>query len=496
MFLPVDTSSIPGTATINSASLKLYGTTISNASGLDIYVVQGAAAATSTLVDADFVNVGSVAWSSAIDGDSLATSVYNTFSLNASGTAALNTSGYTQFALVEKNDFDNSAPGASAATLFEFSMSEQAGTSQDPYLEVDYTAVASSSATTTVQYAPRFDNGGFRTYSYAVSGTSSAWVVQDKFGTTYTFGSATTSRLDNPTDGTQVYRWMLSEVRDANGNYARYTYAKDNGQVYPSAISYSGNGSTDGPFQVNFLRTSWSDIATSSKTAFAVVDKYRINEINATINGTWVHRYALGYGTGSNGRRSMLTSVTESGQQEDGSVSLTLPSTSFAYTASTSGWTIDNTNWHSRDSFVTSTYADNGVRLVDINGDGLLEEVVGRDSTLGGYLNQTTGWDSSINGNYGPPAAFVDGSPHQETGLRFADVNGDGLVDALLNTTVRFNNGFGFNAASSTWTLPVATNDGSGGDNGTRVVDINGDGLADLLNNFKHLGQHGQGLGN
>jgi hypothetical protein len=43
-----------------------------------------------------------------------------------------------------------------------------------------------------------------------------------------------------------VYRWMLDEVRDRNGNYVKYEYQQDSNQIYPYKIKYTGGGTTDG----------------------------------------------------------------------------------------------------------------------------------------------------------------------------------------------------------------------------------------------------------
>ncbi|HEX9502888.1 MAG TPA: SpvB/TcaC N-terminal domain-containing protein, partial [Patescibacteria group bacterium] len=64
-------------------------------------------------------------------------------------------------------------------------------------------------------YGSKIDNGEFLNYSLSGSG----WVVYDKKGTKYTFGSAASSRQDNPLDSTKIYKWMLQEVRDTNNNY-------------------------------------------------------------------------------------------------------------------------------------------------------------------------------------------------------------------------------------------------------------------------------------
>jgi hypothetical protein len=451
-------------------------------------MAQGSEAATSSLVTSDYPNVGSAAWSSSVTPTT--TAAYTTFALNSTGIAGLNKGGWTKIAALEQNDLDNSAPTDTSSTGFEVWASEQTGTTQDPFLQVNYTIPG---AAATSSFAARFDNGDFRNYTYSIiDASSSQWVMQDKYGTTYTFGSATSSRLDNPSDSSQVYRWMLTKVQDTNGNYIKYNYNKDDGQVYPSSVVYAGNGTTDGPFQVDFLKTSRSDIATSSKTAFNVVDNYLINEIDSTVNGTWVHKYALGYGTGSNGKRSLLTSITESGQQEDGSVSLSLPAQTLAYTASTSGWTTASWNMpgDGSNTYLVNNGADNGTRLLDINGDALPDFVYYKDDggtkPHGSCWGHTAsnGWDHPTCSTVTFPAPIITSSPYVENGVRWADINGDGINDFLQDTHVLFGHGsYWDSSASSTWELPVATNNGSGGDNGTRFVDLNGDGLVDIVAN-------------
>src|SRR5437867_2334908 len=111
---------------------------------------------------------------------------------------------------------------------------------------------------------------------------------------------------------------MLEEVRDSNNNYITYAYYKDGGQIYPSSITYTGNGATPGIFEIDFLREVRSDMATSSQFGFIapVAVNSRINEIDAKVNGTLVHKYALAYATGANGATSLLSSITETGYDE------------------------------------------------------------------------------------------------------------------------------------------------------------------------------------
>lgn len=91
---------------------------------------------------------------------------------------------------------------------------------EDMYTATAFTSsmdgeLASMSAT---EYGAKFESGSFRKYTFA----DSKWIVLEKNGTRYTFGASTASRIFNPSDSTQIYRWLLEEVRDTNGNFMTY----------------------------------------------------------------------------------------------------------------------------------------------------------------------------------------------------------------------------------------------------------------------------------
>lgn len=112
--------------------------------------------------------------------------------------------------------------------------------------------LATTTATTT--YEAKIDNGSFYQYEFV---DEEKWQVTDKNGTIFKFGYSTSSQQYY---STSTYTWLLEEVRDTNDNYIRYEYYHDSGQVYPDKIHYTGHGSTDGIFEVEFLRESRSDI--------------------------------------------------------------------------------------------------------------------------------------------------------------------------------------------------------------------------------------------
>ncbi len=373
----------------------------------------------------------------------------------------------------------------------------------------------------TSTYLPKVDTGSYRKYNFS----NNVWTITEKDGTKYIFGSTTQSRHNNPASSTQIYAWNLEEVRDTNSNYASYTYFKDQGQIYPNTITYSGNNVTPGVFSVVFNRQARGDDIVSYETGFIATTSFRINQIETQQSSSWLQRYDLGYTTGANSNRSLLSSVTQSGRDESGVVS-SLPSTNFSYETQTTGdkqWTTD-ASWTIPENFITG-YAnlDEGVRDFDINGDGLIDIIKYKNAKISPtyaatpsqtiWLNTGTSWATTSTWTLPQPMAtttpfaFVGYEPSLgissvDLGARFADVNGDGFTDILwgykTDTTgmpypynhnfgkVYLNNKTNGFTESANYALPtdirfvVQNKDG-----GVQIADITGDGLPDLLKSSK-----------
>ena len=348
-------------------------------------------------------------------------------------------------------------------------------------------------------YGPKVENGSFSKYSFS----SNTWTVTDKNGTVYTFGSQAATRLDDPSDSSRVYRWMLEEVRDTNDNFITYEYYKDAGQIYPSKITYTGNGTTAGIFTVNFDRTSRAHSFTSYATGFAVTTNYLISQIRTEVSSVWARKYNLAYTTADNGVSVLLDTITESGQDDDNQVT-TLPPTNFDYKVSDPGWTYDEGTYLQPPHAEGHGIDDFGGRFADINGDGLVDYICHNNATLVAactrnspeiYINNGTrfvsgsGWHFPLVAGIGPETEYFLDINMSDSGLRIVDVNGDGLPDLVKGLKqhgepdieyVYINNGVDGWDYSSTWTLPVPVID-NGNDKGTRFADINGDGLVDIL---------------
>lgn len=386
------------------------------------------------------------------------------------------------------------------------------------------------------QYVSRVEGGEFLKYQY---NTDNSWTVTDKTGMVYTFGPAASSRQDDPGDSSRVYKWMLEEVRDTNDNFVRYEYYKNDGQIYPDKIFYTGYDTTDGIFEVDFLRQSRNDNLLSMASGFMVRSNYRIYQIDIKINNSWVKRYHINFTSGDNGNRSLVDNIVE-GAKDEGGQEVSLPSTDFDYTDKTPGWTED-TNWQlpsftgidmrvisladlngdnypdvfyhidSSPENIQKTYINNGdgtwtddpnclppipakiyehgYMLTDANGDGLLDI-----SNGGMYLNNGdctwTGGGGSIPG--GTPTDL----PVAETKL-FAEENGDGLVDIVLTYQTSDTRDIYLNRGTYRWELYNGTNFPMHMVGYPFFADINADGLDDVADGDQyHLNNGNFGLDN
>ncbi|MFC1800567.1 FG-GAP-like repeat-containing protein, partial [Nanoarchaeota archaeon] len=152
--------------------------------------------------------------------------------------------------------------------------------------------------------------------------------------------------------------------------------------------------------------------------------------------------------------------------------------TKTVYLNNGAGWT--SSSWIFPVDFLDSGYKDHGVRVIDLNGDGLTDILKGEDGTRTAWLNNGTGWYTAS--SWSPPTDFTTSSKI-DNGVRLADVNGDGLTDLLRysdsESSAWLNNGTGW-VQDDNWTSPEAFTT-SGYNVGRRLADVNGDGLADVV---------------
>jgi YD repeat-containing protein len=305
-----------------------------------------------------------------------------------------------------------------------------------------------------------------------------AWLLTTTDGTQYRFGTNPDAEVFSNQARGYAVRWNQDQVTDTFGNTISYTYTKDPniedaGTSYLASIQYD----TDKTRTVTFTyeTTPRPDLRASFEQGNKISETRRLTDITVAANGALVRRYHLTYAN-LGPSLSAPVQITRVGSDNTS----VLHTIRLSYNTPTPGYT-NATGWTSPVPLSNITGADFGVRLLDVNNDGFAEIIQGRAATGEKklWLNNHDAWALS---NWTLPVYIVD-SAGNDSGVRFADINNDGLVDLLVakagSAQVWLNNGSGW--AISSWTIPVDFVDGAGVDQGVQLADINGDGRTDIL---------------
>ncbi|WP_292464480.1 toxin TcdB middle/N-terminal domain-containing protein [Methanolobus sp.] len=298
------------------------------------------------------------------------------------------------------------------------------------------------------------------------------WIVKTTDGTIYRFGYNNDSEQRNSISSREyVSKWWLDLIEDVNGNQIKYNYVENPrdgeiGSVYLDNITYNDDLSV-----IDFDFENKPHVFTLYEYGNKIIEKNLLSSITIKNNGSILWKYELNYE--ERDARDFLTSISKIGLNGQA-----FPSVEFAY-YTPDDWA-STTNWIMPTELSSGT-GDSGVRMVDVNGDGLVDVVKALSgSTFETWINTGSGWTSTT--NWIMPVELSSGTG--DSGVRMADVNGDGLVDvvkALSGSTFEtwINTGSGWTSTTN-WIMPVELASSSG-DSGVRMVDVNGDGLVDVV---------------
>lgn len=185
--------------------------------------------------------------------------------------------------------------------------------SEDFSSSLDGDLKKTGSASGVANFAAKIDGGSFSKYAFSNDASGGTWTVKNKTGLTYTFGAAPEAKLSNPDDATKVFRWHLSKVEDVKGNFVTYGYTKIDDQVYPAAINYTGHGTDQGIYKVQFNLEDRFDKAMSAKYGFMVKTTKRVASVEVLVQNVVVGHYVLSYEQAVPNNRSLLNGVEFTG---------------------------------------------------------------------------------------------------------------------------------------------------------------------------------------
>ncbi|MGB8192417.1 MAG: SpvB/TcaC N-terminal domain-containing protein, partial [Chitinophagaceae bacterium] len=180
------------------------------------------------------------------------------------------------------------------------------------------------------QFYPRVENEFEKIIRHNNSPTAYWWEVIDKSGRRNFYGGNPATGADpsatlTDANGNIAY-WALTETRDPNGNFVKYRYSKvsDAGitggsagiDLYLASVTYTGNGTTEGKYTVEFTRdrqlseSKRQDVIINARWGFKQVCADLLRKIAVKFNGQNIRTYQLNYAQGAF-YKTLLQSISE-----------------------------------------------------------------------------------------------------------------------------------------------------------------------------------------
>lgn len=310
----------------------------------------------------------------------------------------------------------------------------------------------------------------------------SYWIVTDRAGVKYFFGQNDEARIYDPDDSSRVFEWKLDYIEDVHGNNMTISYFRNQGQLYPKFIKYTGNSKTGAnsfaKVEFNWLFCSHS--FSSSIRGFLVNTQMRLSRIKIYAGNSFQRQYQFAYTQSSSTGNFLLTSITQKGLWNNES----LPPTLFEY----SDYDIFYKPSFSLSHHPPISFGHNSlVHLMDMNKNGLPDMV--RTHT-GEWPQNGKPWQIYFNdgyGDFGPPQN-VTNSPIRGTdnvNVQFYDFNGDGIMDVIFGQAppyqIWLSDGSGDFLGPYTMSQQPTQNISITHDKLIQFLDMNGNGRMDMI---------------
>jgi RHS repeat-associated protein len=275
------------------------------------------------------------------------------------------------------------------------------------------------------------------------------WEVVEKNGTRLLFGGDWDTGALAPdsvlTDESgRIFKWMLREARDRNGNGVRYSYDKvtdlaidggtiEGSQIYPLTINYTQFNGADGRYIVTFVRhtTRRPDVIIDGRGGFLQVTAQLLKEIKIELDGTPIRSYELTYTLGAFDK-TLLEKVSQYGA--DGTLFNTHELSYYDEVRDDAGAYQGFGASESWNTISDGVQSDVVQRVANVAGEDW-----GKASALGASIN--TGGGGHLYVGYNATLPLKQGSVGGKVGytytgsegvLALVDLNGDDLPDKVF----------------------------------------------------------------
>lgn len=145
------------------------------------------------------------------------------------------------------------------------------------------------------QYRTEFESFSKITM-YGTSTNPTYFKVETKDGLELYYGNSTDSRFEVQ-NSSNVYSWLLNQVKDKSGNYYTINYSENNttGEIHPASIIYSGYGATTGDYTLEFTYQNRSNNIKSWVSGYPLTNSQLLNLITIKYTNTTVGKYQFIY---------------------------------------------------------------------------------------------------------------------------------------------------------------------------------------------------------
>jgi hypothetical protein len=343
------------------------------------------------------------------------------------------------------------------------------------------------------RFRPRTE-GLFARIEHERSASSDVWRVHTCDGLVSVYGTLGAAATDpavlaDPADPSRTFAWMLSETSDSFGNRIVYDYLHDSSedpdrpwtQLYPRRVRYvdfKRDDQTRFLVSVLFEYEPRPDPFSDCRPGFETRTRLRCRRIEVRTHAdadTLVRTYELGYAEASRNGVSLLARFQLVGH--DGNARQPLPPLEFGYTDFAPDVEGIRPLSAASESLPAGALAADDVELVGLFADGLPDLV-----QINGIAQF---WRNQGGGAFAAPQTMpeVPASVHlPDPGVHMIDVNGDGRADLLaVELAGYFPLGFDGRWDAERFVPydhppPVAL-----GGPDVRFVDVDGDGIVDAL---------------